>query len=128
MSFMLWRPVLVLFLGVFLVVPCGLSYTGLMPLNPGCLTINNRERKELIRLLGLLQTHLESTIESCLIPGTNEGAPEDQAGILEDRTDWRVAENLVIRLQNPKRRRSALNNGERPESAEMQPEGGVAKT
>jgi hypothetical protein len=62
--------------------------------------ISARECGQLVRLLGLLQTHLESAIESSLIPGTNEGSPEDQPGITQDRRDWKLAERWVSQLSS----------------------------
>lgn len=59
-----------------------------------------RDRRQLVRLLGLLQDHLESAIESCLVPGTSEPmANTDEAINVEcDRRDWRAAEKWVGKL------------------------------
>ena len=64
----------------------------------GVRALRPRERKELVRLLGLLQNHLKSSIESAVIPGTNDGLSEDQAGIEEDRKNLRAADDWVTRL------------------------------
>jgi len=57
------------------------------------------ERKQLIRLLGLLQTHLESCIETALVSGTNEPMPEDEPGVREDRGNWKLAEKWIKWLE-----------------------------
>jgi hypothetical protein len=60
--------------------------------------MGTRERRELIRLLALLQTHLTSAIEHSLIPGTTKGSAEDQPGIDQDRRDWKLAGQWISRL------------------------------
>lgn len=49
-------------------------------------------------MLGLLQDHLESAIESALIPGTTDCAPEDRAGVNEDQMNWKLAELWIAKL------------------------------
>jgi hypothetical protein len=63
--------------------------------------LTTRDRRTVIRLLGLLQDHLESAIESVIVPGTGEAnpeEPEDVAGLIRDRRDWRIAETLIGKL------------------------------
>jgi hypothetical protein len=59
------------------------------------------ERKQLIRLLGLLQTHLESRIYSAAIAiaGTDEAALEDKPGVREDRGNWQLAGKWIKWLE-----------------------------
>ena len=57
------------------------------------------ERKQLMRLLALLPEHLESSIETALIAGTNEVAPEDEPGVREDRGNWKLAEKWIKWLE-----------------------------
>lgn len=61
--------------------------------------LTKKDARQLIRLLGLLQDHLESAIDSALVPGTSEAMPEDQAGVAKDRKDWRLAEALKVRIR-----------------------------
>ena len=63
------------------------------------ITITKRDRSQLKRLLGLLQGHLESAIESALVPGTTEPMEEDRHNVTIDRRDWNAAERLVKKLE-----------------------------
>lgn len=64
------------------------------------MTLTKREVSSLIRLLGVLQTHLESCIESSVLadgslqPGDEIAA----ANVPMDRRDWRLAEGFVKKL------------------------------
>jgi hypothetical protein len=76
------------------------------------LPINRRQARELIRLLGNLQQHLEGAIESC-IPRPIPDSGLDRLGVLMsaeiedeyaeniklDRRDWKRAERWVRRLE-----------------------------
>lgn len=73
------------------------------------LELTQRDRHQLKRLLGLLQTHLESAIESNLTPdgGTmtwsgfvipKTQAPANAHNVEIDRIDWVAAERWVRRL------------------------------
>ncbi len=68
------------------------------------LRLTSRDRRQIIRLLGLLQTHLESAIDSSLVPGTSRPMPEDAHNVALDREDWKAAEKWVKRLEHPLRR------------------------
>jgi hypothetical protein len=83
--------------------------------------LTQSERKQLIRLLGLLQDHLESSIETALIAGTSEPAPEDEPGVREDRENWKLAERWVKWL---KRRPPIIEP--KPGTANEQPPGSQA--
>jgi hypothetical protein len=64
-------------------------------------TITPREKRQLIQLLGLLQDHLESAIESTLVPGTNEPDPADEVTVSDvwrDRQVWKQAEGMISKL------------------------------
>lgn len=66
------------------------------------LHVTPREARELKRLLGLLQTHLESEIDSAIIPGTGEPNPDraqDVENVRRDRRAWRAAERWVKYLE-----------------------------
>jgi hypothetical protein len=68
--------------------------------------LTTRDRRTVIRLLGLLQDHLECAIESVIVPGTNEPNPydlEEVAGIAQDRRDWKTAETLIGKLTKPRK-------------------------
>lgn len=68
--------------------------------------LTTRDRRAVIRLLGLLQEHLESAIESVIVPGTGEANPHDPeevAGLAQDRRDWRTAETLIGKLTKQRR-------------------------
>lgn len=62
------------------------------------MTLTKKHRKELIRLLGLLQTHLESAIESSLVPGANEAMDDEKDVVAEDRLDYQKAAAWITRL------------------------------
>ena len=73
-----------------------------------CLELNRFEALRLIRIIGLLQTHLESAIESVLIPGTNDtNDPQEKAGLARDRRDWKQAEEFVKRIGAAYERRAS---------------------
>lgn len=72
------------------------------------MTLTRREISTLIRLLGVLQTNLESAIESNTLEGKFNGKP--MAGDVNaahnlryDRRDWRLAEDLVKKLDAARR-------------------------
>jgi hypothetical protein len=74
--------------------------------------LTTRDRRTIIRLLGLLQDHLESAIESVIVPGTGEAdpdEPEDVAGLAQDRRDWRAAEILIGKLTKQRREGNERN-------------------
>lgn len=86
--------------------------------------LSPKDRRELMQLLGELQTHLESAIESCLIPGTTDVMPEDAANVNEDRKLWGLAEEWVRRLESPRtRRRRPVPKDASPKSIEASPDG-----
>lgn len=68
----------------------------------GILALSRSERRQLVRLLGLLQENLECAIETSCIPGTADVMPEDLPDVAEDRKNWRAAENWIARLQGRK--------------------------
>lgn len=62
-------------------------------------TLSSRERATLIRLLGMLQDHLEGSIESSTIGAFMEGETEaTKRDVALNRRDWRLAEDLVAKL------------------------------
>ena len=70
------------------------------------MTLSRRETSTLIRLLGLLQTHLESAIESHTLEDGSIQADDPVAleKVPKDRRDWRLAEELVKKLDDSRRR------------------------
>jgi hypothetical protein len=64
--------------------------------------LTTRDRRTAIRLLGVLQDNLESSIDSLVVPGTNdcgEHAPDyERESLRVDRADWRAAEDLIAKL------------------------------
>ena len=63
--------------------------------------LTQRDTYRLISLLGLLQDHLESAIESSLVPGTNEPDPAEENSVLDvrrDRHTWKQAEAMIQKL------------------------------
>ena len=70
------------------------------------MTITKREARTLIRLLGLLQGALASSIEATIVKDTNQPRPDDLAGIAQvrlDRRNWKQAEELVKKLDHGSR-------------------------
>ncbi len=63
------------------------------------LALTRREVHTLAVLLDLLNQHLESGIESCLIHGCEDPAPEFAHVVRRDRRLRRRSEDLLIRLQ-----------------------------
>ena len=63
------------------------------------MNLTQRDRHELKRLLGYLQTHLESAIESSLTPDGKTMNDDDAANVEADRKDWIAAERWVRRLE-----------------------------
>jgi hypothetical protein len=66
------------------------------------MTLSKRDVRTAIRLLGMLQTHLESAIECSCLPGTKKPDPRDvhaAHNVRLDRRDWKLAENLVKKLE-----------------------------
>lgn len=62
--------------------------------------LRQRDRKQIVRLLGVLQGLLESAIEAALIPGTGEVATEsDRGNVAADRADWLACERIIKRLE-----------------------------
>ena len=60
------------------------------------------ERRQIVRLLGALRLHLESAIESSLLPATGEPDPNCEAdvyNVAKDRRDLELAKELTIRLR-----------------------------
>jgi hypothetical protein len=63
--------------------------------------LKDADARTMVRLLGLLQDHLESAIESCLLPGATDPGEEHRLDVARDRRDWRAAETLVKKLTVP---------------------------
>jgi hypothetical protein len=73
------------------------------PLPP--VTLTRRQAAAVIRLLGTLQTHLESAIESCLVEGESEPRDEsDRESVAEDRREWKEAEAIIQAIEPQVRR------------------------
>jgi len=62
------------------------------------MTLTKRQRRELVRLLFELQIHLESAIESHIVPGTDEPRAEDRAEVESDRKLLKAAKAWTERL------------------------------
>lgn len=65
------------------------------------MTLTKKDRRLAIRLLGLLQTHLESAIESSTL-ADGRIQPKDPIAAQNvpiDRRDWKAAEDLVKKLE-----------------------------
>jgi len=56
------------------------------------------ERKEIMRLLGVLQGHLETVIDSNLVVGTRSPARGCKTIVTAARKEWKAAERWVKRL------------------------------
>jgi hypothetical protein len=63
------------------------------------ITLTARDRRSLIRLIGILQTHLESAIECSRLPGSDVAQRGYKRQFAKDRADWRTAEEWVKRLE-----------------------------
>ena len=63
------------------------------------MTLTQRDRHQLKRLLGLLQTHLESAIESSLTPDGSTMTEDDAHNVEIDRMDWVATERWVRKLE-----------------------------
>lgn len=66
------------------------------------ITLSKAEVSQLIRLLGVLQTSLESSIETSCIAGTKTPDPRDvnaAHNVRLDRRDWKQAEEMVKKLE-----------------------------
>lgn len=68
------------------------------------ITISNRNARLIVRMLGQLQEHLESAIETALVPCTGQPMEQDKANVAADRRDWRRAETLIAILTARKRK------------------------
>lgn len=69
-------------------------------ISPGSIVLTKKERRTAIRLLGLLQAHLESAIESCLLSSSVDMRdPEVQARVTTNRRDRIVVKGLVKKLE-----------------------------
>jgi hypothetical protein len=63
--------------------------------------LTKREARRIVKLLGVLQETLESTIECMIVPETGEPDPndaEDCAEVARLRKELRQAERLIARL------------------------------
>ena len=70
------------------------------------MTLTRREISTLIRLLGVLQTNLESSIETACLPGTKTPDPRDvnaAHNVKLDPRDWKQAEEMVKKLDAARR-------------------------
>lgn len=63
------------------------------------MNLTRRERRQLVTLLGKLQTHLESAIESSILPNTDKAQHGYKRIVAQDRKDWRAAEDWIKRLE-----------------------------
>ncbi len=57
------------------------------------------DRRELCYLLDLLTVHLQSAVESCLLPGTRKAMPEDSHNVRIDRADIRTGKAYIARFR-----------------------------
>jgi hypothetical protein len=70
--------------------------------------LSKPEARAAVRLLGVLQTILESSIDAMIVRGEKEPrGPLDKARVRMDRAHWQAAENLIKTLTEPKRERKA---------------------
>lgn len=61
--------------------------------------LTRRDARTLVRLLGVLQTYLESAIETNTVDGRAMPGDAYTEGLLRmDRRDWRLAEDMVLKL------------------------------
>jgi len=61
--------------------------------------MSRRERLKILRLLGLLQDHLETVIHSnTLADGSLPADEQDAAEVTRARRSWKAAETMVKRL------------------------------
>ena len=68
----------------------------------GSQTLSRAESRKIAKLLGLLQVHLASAIESTLVPGTNTAYPPEEAESIKlDRRNWALAGRFISRLKEP---------------------------
>jgi hypothetical protein len=56
------------------------------------------DRNALVWLLVILKDHVESSIKSNLVAGTNEPDPADTAEVEIDRRVWKEAEAMIKKL------------------------------
>jgi hypothetical protein len=49
------------------------------------MTLSRTDQSTLVLLLVLLQGHLESAIETAIVPGTDDPMPDDAANVARDR-------------------------------------------
>jgi hypothetical protein len=69
--------------------------------------LTRREVSTLIRLLGVLQTNLEAAIDSNTVGETGKpmaGDRDSAQNLRMDRRDWRLAEDLVMKLDRIRKR------------------------
>ena len=57
--------------------------------------LTRKDMRGLMRLLGSLQTYIESEIDAHVVAGTAEAMPEDAAMVAELQKHWKQAEGWV---------------------------------
>lgn len=62
-------------------------------------TLTGRDRRSLISLIGKLQSHLESVVQSNVLPSTGKAMRGYVRETNSARRDWRTAEEWVKRLE-----------------------------
>jgi hypothetical protein len=86
-------------------------YNGIFDLETAAQAVTHAERVDLVELLGCLKDHLESAIESSLVPGTSRPLPGAAEHVEADRALWRKARDWIERLELS----TATPAGEEPE-------------
>jgi len=75
---------------------------------PLVIALRRRQVRAFSRLLADYQDHLESAIESELVPGENQPRENRRAIVADLRQDWRAAEDFQILFGNPTGSKSTL--------------------
>jgi hypothetical protein len=69
----------------------------------GSQTLSRAECRKIAKLLGLLQVHLASAIESSCLPVTDQAyLPEEAEFIKTDRRNWALAGRFINLLTHPR--------------------------
>lgn len=87
--------------------------------------LSRSDRHDLVFLLKLLKTHLQSAVESSLVPGTKTPMLEDSGNVFRDRIDIRLASYWIKRLRVPRHKpvRAATPGRRKTKTAHTQGKG-----
>ena len=67
--------------------------------------LSHKQVREIIHLLGLLQTHLESAIETSLPPNSTIPNEIHAGHVQRDRLDWSRCEKMILKLDSIRSRK-----------------------